>query len=80
MSELDVKTRVVKILRDVLDNKDLIIQDNTCARDVEGWDSLAHISIIVAIENEFRIKFNLAELKQLKTVNDLMVLIEGKAK
>jgi acyl carrier protein len=48
------------------------------ANDVEGWDSLSHVVLILAIENRFKIKFNNKELLTLKNVGDLLHSIESK--
>jgi acyl carrier protein len=50
----------------------------TSAKDVEGWDSLSHINLVVALEKEFGLKFTLAELKPLKNVGEMEDLIRRK--
>ena len=45
---------------------------------MEGWDSLAHISLIALVEREFRVKFALGELEELKNIGDMIDLIERK--
>jgi len=67
------------IFRDVFDRQDLIIQRETTAQDVEDWDSLAHINLVVAIEKRFNIKFALGELQALKNVGDMIDLIVRKS-
>ena len=75
MTTVEITEKVTSIFKDVLDNDDIILMRETIADDIEEWDSLAHISIIVAIEKQFKIKFDLAELKQLKNVGDLLDLV-----
>jgi acyl carrier protein len=52
---------------------------DTTAKDIEGWDSLSHIRLIVAIERKFAVKFRNAEIEGLTRVGDLVALIEEKA-
>ncbi len=78
MTSEEIKSEVAQIFRDVLDNDGIILHRETTAADVEGWDSLAHINLIVAIEKEFKIKFDLMELKPLQNVGELFDLIQRK--
>ncbi len=78
MNEDEIMRRVTEIFRDVLDQEALVLQEETTARDVDGWDSLSHISLIVSIEKEFGIRFDLTELKPLKNVGDMLRLIQNK--
>ena len=50
----------------------------TTAADVEGWDSLAHINLVVAIEKKYKVKFALGELQELKNVGDMADLLATK--
>jgi len=78
MTQDDIKSKLIDIIRDVLDDETITLSRETSAKDVEDWDSLAHISIIVAIEKEFKIKFDLYELKPLKNVGEMVDLIQSK--
>jgi acyl carrier protein len=78
MTSEEIKSKVTHILRDVLDNDNIVLYREATAADVEGWDSLAHINIIVAIEKEFKIKFDLLDLKPLQNVGELFDLIQQK--
>ena len=66
------------IFRDVFDDNSLNISVQTNAKDIEDWDSLMHINLVVAVEKEFKIKFFLGELKTLKNVGDMIDLIKKK--
>jgi acyl carrier protein len=78
MTSEEIKSQVTQIFRDVLDNEAIILYRKTTAADVEGWDSLAHITLIVAIEKEFKIRFDLVELKPLQNVGEFLDLIQRK--
>jgi len=63
---------------DVLDNDDLVIQESTKAGDVDEWDSLTHIQLIVALEKHFKIRFTAAEIREWKDVGEMMNSIDKK--
>jgi acyl carrier protein len=66
------------IFRDVLDDPALVLQENTTAADVENWDSLNHIDLIVAVERKFGVRFTTAEVTSLKNVGELAEITERK--
>ncbi len=78
MSSRDLLLEIQDIMRDVFDVDDLVISESTTAEDVEEWDSLSHIRLIVALEREFGFKFKNSEIESLKNVGDLMTLIQSK--
>lgn len=63
--------KVNEIFIDVLDNEDIVIKKETSARDIEEWDSLNHIMLVVAIEKSFGIKFKSDELQGFKNVGEM---------
>ncbi len=67
--------KVQEIFRDIFDDQDLVIEASTSSNDIEDWDSLNHINLVVAIEKEFKIKFNFSELSGLKDVGAMIDLI-----
>ena len=78
MTENEILSNLQVIFRDVFDEDDLIITGKTYADDIEDWDSLAQINLVVAIEKEFSLKFTLAELANLRDVSDMVGLIQAK--
>jgi acyl carrier protein len=68
-----------EVFRTVFDQPTLVLHDAMTAADVENWDSLNHIDLIVAIEKKFKIKFTTREVTGLKTVGDLAELTAKKA-
>lgn len=71
-----IEEKVTEIFRDIFDNPELTITQTTNAKDIKAWDSLANINLIVAMEKEFKIKFNIQEIKQLKNVGGMIELIK----
>jgi len=78
MDRLSVIQDLTPIFRDVLDLADLNLVPGSNAQNVEGWDSLAHVNLVVAIEKHYRIKFALGELQALKNVGEMADLIQKK--
>jgi acyl carrier protein len=66
------------IFSDILDVPDLHLTRETTAADVEGWDSLAHINLVSAVEKRYKVRFALGELQDLKNVGDMADLIVKK--
>jgi acyl carrier protein len=62
----DIRAKFQAVLRDVFDDDTLVVHDSTTAAEVEGWDSLMHINLIIAIEKRFGVKFATAEISRLK--------------
>jgi acyl carrier protein len=78
MSDMGIQQRVQSVFRDIFDDENLVIGPETTAKDIPGWDSLSHISLVVAIEKEFKIRFSLMDLKQLQNVGEWLALIRQK--
>jgi len=74
----EIFERLSEIFRDVLDNEHLVLQADTTSTDVDGWDSVNHINLIVAIEEAFRIQFSSSELEKMFDVRSLITAIEEK--
>lgn len=78
MQKADIQTEVQNIFRDIFDDEDITLQNDMTAKDVEDWDSLNHINIIVACEQKFSIKFTTKEVRELANVGEFLSLIEKK--
>ena len=76
MTEQDILTAVQDIFRDNFDDDSLVITRETCADDIEDWDSLEQINLLTAMEKKFGLKFRLDDVRDLKNVGDLLDLIE----
>ena len=63
------------IFRDVFDDDELVIKANTTAKDIDGWDSLTHIRLVISIEKAFGLRFTAAEISELENVGEMVELI-----
>lgn len=78
MSRTELLSKLGHILGEILDIDDLHLTEATRADDVEDWDSTNHVRFLVAIESEFGIRFETAEIGALENVGQLIDLIEAK--
>ncbi len=78
MEKNQILAEVQEIFRDVLDNEDIVLANETVADDIEEWDSLTHIQLIVAIEKHFKIKFTSKEILSWKNVGEMIDSISTK--
>lgn len=78
MTHEEVMKKVTEIFRDVFDDDTLVIKDSTNSADIEDWDSLEHIALIVSMEKEFNLKFDLQEVNKLENVGEMVDLIISK--
>lgn len=75
MKREEVFERLTEVFRDVFDDEEIEINDGTTADDIEDWDSLEHINLVVAVEKEFSIKFNMGEVNKFKNVGEMVDII-----
>ena len=78
MDITEIKSRLEEVFKSVFDDEDIVLSDATTADDIEGWDSLTHVQLIVAVEEEFKCKFSVSETMKLKNVGEFMALIQRK--
>ncbi len=78
MDEKQIYSELTLVFRNVLDEDSLVLRPDLTAHDVEAWDSLAHVSLVVAAEKQFGIKFKTAELESLQNVGQFVSLIGHK--
>jgi acyl carrier protein len=78
MDTTEAMSRLNVLFQHVLGDDTLSLARSTTARDVEGWDSLMHINLIVAIEKEFKVRFTTQEISKLQNVGELVDLIAKK--
>lgn len=73
---IDVLERVRLVIARVFGDNDVVVTRSTTASDVEGWDSVSNIEVLVALEREFAVRFNTGEMATLANVGQLVELIE----
>ena len=78
MNEAQILEALTHVFRDVFDDDDIVLTAATTAQDIEGWDSQAHVNLIVAAEMRFGIRFRTAELESLHDVGQFARLIASK--
>jgi len=79
MDESHIYARLAEIFQDVFDEDSIKVTPELSARDVDGWDSLTHIRLILTVEKAFKIKFSTSEIGKLENVGDLVALIKARA-
>ena len=72
MNSEEIYEQLNEVFQDVFDDEDIIVNDETTADDIEDWDSLEHINLIVAVEKKFGIKFNMGEVNKFKNVGEMV--------
>lgn len=75
MEKSEVFERLNNVFRDVFDDDTIVVTEETTSSDIEDWDSLEHINLIVAVEQEFGMKFNMNEVTTMKNVGDMVNII-----
>ena len=80
MDTREIFTRLNRVFQDVFDDDSIRVTPNTTADDIEDWDSLEHITLISAVEREFRMKFKLGEISSMKNVGEMVSIIQQRAK
>ena len=78
MDEAEVYSRLAEIFHDVLDDDSIVLKPDLTAKEVDGWDSLTHIRLLLTVEKVFKVKFSTAEIGGLKNVGDLVSLIRSR--
>jgi len=73
-----VYARLTDIFHDVLDNDEIVLNPQMTANDVDEWDSLAHVRLILTVEKAFRVSFTASQVGRLKNVGELADLIQSK--
>ena len=74
----EILNQVNDIFKDVLDNDQIVVKENTKADDIEEWDSLTHIQLVVELENQFAMRFTSMEIQSWATVGEMMNCILAK--
>jgi acyl carrier protein len=80
MTRDDVHLRLTALMRDFFANPDLTVHDAMTAAEVPGWDSLAHINFVLAVETEFGITLGTRDVRGMKNVGAMMDIVAAKAR
>ncbi|MGE4132103.1 MAG: acyl carrier protein [Bdellovibrionales bacterium] len=75
---MEIKERLEKVFQISFDDSSISIHDEMTAADIEEWDSLNHMLLIVAVEKEFGVKFAISEIVDLKNVGEMVGLLKSK--
>lgn len=75
MTREEAYDKLLPIFKDVFDDRRIKITDDTTSKDIVGWDSLTHIQLIAAIEDDFEIEFSVEDAANMKNVGELVDLI-----
>jgi len=78
MTREEILQTITDILRDILQQPALAITEQTTADQVERWDSINHVNILMTVERTFKIRFSLGEIKKLRNVGEMVMLVETK--
>ena len=80
MTREQVYAELNEVFQDVFDDESITVNDATTADDIEDWDSLEHINLVVAVEKQFGIKFTMGEVNGMKNVGAMVDIIVERAK
>lgn len=75
MNRIDVMKRLTNVFREVFDDDSLVITDSTTSADIEDWDSIEHINLVGAVEDEFKLRFKMKEVSGMKNVGEMVDII-----
>ena len=75
MTREEVYETLNGVFQDVFDDESIEVHDETTSDDIEDWDSLEHINLIAAVEQEFGVKFNLGQVVSMKNVGEMVDII-----
>ena len=78
MDTVQIYSQLTGIFQDVFDEDSIEVTPELSAKDVDGWDSLAHIRLILTVERAFKIKFSTSEIGKMENVGDLVALIQAR--
>jgi len=78
LDDAEIRTRLTEIFRDVFDDESIVVHDAMTAADVDEWDSLNHINLVLAVERGFAVRFMTSEIGNLANVGEFIDLLKGK--
>ena len=75
----EIYNRLNAVFREVFDDESITVSENTTAADIEDWDSLTHIQLIAAVEDEVGVKFTMKQVSSMKNVGEMAQIIADAA-
>jgi acyl carrier protein len=78
MNESDIYARLTGILQEVFDDDSIAATPTLSANDVDGWESLTHIRLMLTVEKAFNVKFSTSEIGKMQTLGDLVTIIKAR--
>jgi acyl carrier protein len=75
----DFRAELQQIIRNLFKDQSIVIDDNTTAADIKGWDSLNNIKLMIQVERKFGFQFKTSEVAGLKNVGELLKMIEWRS-
>lgn len=80
MSKEEVFEKLNEVFRDVFDDESIVVNETTTSADIEDWDSLEHINLLAAVEQEFGMKFSMGQVVTMKNVGEMADIILSQTK
>ena len=80
MNRAEIMERLNEVFRDVFDDSSITVDDNTTSKDIEDWDSLEHINLVGAVEQELKMRFKMKEVSSMKNVGEMADIVAERAK
>lgn len=78
MSREEILQKLNEVFHDVFDDDSIVVTEETTADDIEEWDSLEHINLLAAVEQEFGMKFSMGQVVSMKNVGEMVTIIKEK--
>ena len=75
MNNNEIIKRLTEVFRDIFDDDSIVITEKTTANDIDDWDSIEHINLIGAVEDEFGMRFKMREVSGMKNVGEMIDII-----
>lgn len=75
MTRADIFKDLNEVFQDVFDDATLEVEEETTAADIDGWDSFAHITLIVSVEKKFGVKFSMGQVSSMKNVGTMASIL-----
>lgn len=79
MATAEIYRKLTDTFHDVFDDESIVVRPELTAKDVEEWDSLSHIRLVLSVEKAFGLKFSASEIGRLKNVGEFVALIQAKS-